>query len=96
MKKVRSNQKINLDKTFLPKRKRVRNKRALSVRNKPAKKTKVVTEDLCDSQSAISACFVKKPFEDVTQDLLDSQCSISACFLDSQARRSPATPTFEV
>ena len=67
MQKVRDNKKIRLDATFLPKRKRVLNKRALSVLNTVAKKKKVES----------------KPFHDATHDdLLDSQCSLSSCFLD--------------
>jgi len=67
MNKVRDNKKIQLEATFLPKRKRVLNKRALSVLNTVAKKKKVAS----------------KPFHDATHDdLLDSQCSLSSCFQD--------------
>ena len=82
MKKVYRKGKVNLDKTFLPKRKRVLNKRTLSVLNvNPNKKIKVTSP---------------QPLEDdVTQDLLDSQFSISACFAESQSRSpadGPASP----
>ena len=78
MKKVCRNKKVNLDKTFLPKRKRVLNKRTLSVLNgNPNKKIKVASPQPVE--------------DDVTQDLLDSQFSISACFVESQSR-SPAAP----
>ena len=82
MKKVCSKAKVNLDKNFLPKRKRVLNKCTLKVLNGKSKKKIKVAQP--------------QPLEDdVTHDLLDSQSSIGACFLESQSRSQvdgPASP----
>ena len=81
MKKVCSKAKVNLDKKFLPKRKRVLNKCTLKVLNAKSKKKKKVAQP--------------QPLESVTHDLLDSQSSIGACFLESQSRSQvdgPASP----
>ena len=106
MKKVCSKAKVNLDKNFLPKRKRVLNKCTLKVLyGKSKKKIKVaqpqpleddVTHDLLDCQSSIGDCFLESQSRSqVTHDLLDSQSSIGACFLESQSRSQvdgPASP----
>ena len=62
LKKMHGQKKINLDATFLPKRKRVLNKHPLRVLNKPVKKKKAVkkkgqVDALLDSQLSISSCF---------------------------------------
>ena len=86
MKKLRDNKNIKMDVAFLPKRKRVLNKRALSVLNSRAKKRKGGSQALLDSQSSTSASLLKKPFHDdaTHDDLLDSQCSVSSCFMEKK------------
>ena len=57
MKKVANKKSIKLDSTFLPKRKRVLNKRALPILNKPVMKRPKV-DNVLDSQCSIGSCFV--------------------------------------
>ena len=76
LKKKKNNKKVDLEKTFFPRRKRVLNRtHALPVLNKPEKKkNKAGSEDTT-----------------TVDDILNSQCSISTCFFDSQGRFPPCT-----